>query len=296
MPASPLPSSNSSGFPALLRQISAAFVTLLIGGFLGAALIRFSPGYDADLRDVDPRYSAAARAAIHAENSGGENLLVFYRHYLARALHGDFGMSRAFDTPVSNLLASRAGTTLRLIGWGLALGWAVGLALAALAAFTSQPLVFLGTEALNGLSLSLPAAVFALLIFLARGPVAPVIALVIFPRVFRYARDMFGRARHGSLIEAARSRGIPESTIFLHYVMRPAWAPLIALAGVSFSIAFGAAIPVEAVCGIPGLGQLALNAAVGRDLPVLVSLTLIVTAITITVNLAADLTAQAVRA
>ncbi len=296
MPVSPLQPSTNRALPAFLRQVCAALATLLIGGFLGAALIRFSPGYDSDLREVDPRYSAADRAAIHAENSRDANLFLFYRRYLAGALHGDFGRSRTLDTPVSELLVSRAGLTLRLIGWGLAIGWTAGLALAALAAYTAQPLVFLGTEALNGLSLSLPAAVFALLIFLARGPVAPVIALVIFPRVFRYARDLFGRARHGPLIEAARSRGVPESKILLRYVMRPAWAPLIALAGVSFSIAFGAAIPVEVVCGIPGLGQLALNAAVARDLPVLVSLTLIVTAITVTVNLAADLTAQAVRA
>ena len=42
-------------------------------------------------------------------------------------------------------------------------------------------------------------------------------------------------------------------------------APLLALAGVSVSIALGAAIPVEALCGIPGIGQLAWQAALGRD-------------------------------
>ena len=52
----------------------------------------------------------------------------------------------------------------------------------------------------------------------------------------------------------------------------------------SFSIAFGALIPVEVVCDIPGIGQLAWKAAQARDLPVLVTLTLLVTAITIVVN------------
>ena len=45
---------------------------------------------------------------------------------------------------------------------------------------------------------------------------------------------------------------------------------LLALAGVTVSLAFGAAIPVEAIADSPGVGQLAWQAALGRDLPVLV--------------------------
>jgi peptide/nickel transport system permease protein len=94
---------------------------------------------------------------------------------------------------------------------------------------------------------------------------------------------------------AASARGVAERWIFLRYVVRPAWAPLIALAGVSVSIAFGAAIPVEVICDLPGLGQLAWKAALARDLPVLVSLTLIVTAITLAANAVADVALEAAR-
>ena len=41
-------------------------------------------------------------------------------------------------------------------------------------------------------------------------------------------------------------------------------------------MAIGAAIPVEAICDVPGLGRLAWNAAMARDLPLLVNLTMIV--------------------
>ena len=51
--------------------------------------------------------------------------------------------------------------------------------------------------------------------------------------------------------------------------------------GVSLSMAFTAAIPVEAVCDSPGIGQLAWQAALARDLPLLTNLTLIVTAVTL---------------
>ena len=63
---------------------------------------------------------------------------------------------------------------------------------------------------------------------------------------------------------------------------------MIALAGITVSIAIGATIPVEALCGLPGIGQLAWQAALSRDLPLLVNLTMIVTLVTLLANSAAD--------
>ena len=77
----------------------------------------------------------------------------------------------------------------------------------------------------------------------------------------------------------------------------PVAAPqLFALAGVSVCIAFAAAIPVEVLCDLPGIGQLAWKAALSRDLELLVNLTMIVTLITLLANSAAELVAQPMRA
>jgi peptide/nickel transport system permease protein len=65
--------------------------------------------------------------------------------------------------------------------------------------------------------------------------------------------------------------------------------PLVALAGVSVTLAFGASIPIEALSDSPGMGQLAWRAALGRDIPVLVSLTLLLTAVTVFANVMADI-------
>jgi ABC-type dipeptide/oligopeptide/nickel transport system permease component len=46
---------------------------------------------------------------------------------------------------------------------------------------------------------------------------------------------------------------------------------------VALVLAFGVLIPIEAICGIPGVGQLTWQAAVGRDLPLLCGLALIIT-------------------
>jgi peptide/nickel transport system permease protein len=88
---------------------------------------------------------------------------------------------------------------------------------------------------------------------------------------------------------AAAARGISRSRILVRYVLPPAIAPMAALLGVSITLAFGAAIPVEVICDVPGLGQLAWKAAIARDLPLLAAMTLMVTGVTLAANSAAGL-------
>jgi ABC-type dipeptide/oligopeptide/nickel transport system permease component len=287
---------KQSRFAGILKHLLSLILTLLAAGFLGAVLLHFSPGSDIDDLAWDPHYSAEARARMREERAGERNVAVFYFHYLERAAHGDLGVSRSLAAPVSELIAARAGVTARLIGWGLAIGWMLGLGLAVMSVAWPGPAITVVSETLCGLSLSLPAAVVALLIFLSNGPVPLVIGVAIFPRVFRFSRDLFVKALNRPQVLAARARGIAERWILLRYVARPAWAPLVALAGVCVSLAFGAVIPVEALCDLPGLGQLAWKAATDRDLTLLVGLTLLVTTVTLTANAAADIVLESSRA
>jgi len=73
------------------------------------------------------------------------------------------------------------------------------------------------------------------------------------------------------------------------HVFTPAAPQLAALAGISVSLAFGASIPIEVVSDTPGIGQLAWRAALDRDLPLLVTITLLVALMTVAVNSVADL-------
>jgi len=67
------------------------------------------------------------------------------------------------------------------------------------------------------------------------------------------------------------------------------------LGGVSVSLAIGAAIPVEALCGLAGVGQLAWQAALARDLPLLMNITIIVTLVTLLANSSADVIGHVLR-
>jgi peptide/nickel transport system permease protein len=264
-------------------------VTLAIGGFLGCVLLRYGPGFNSDERDLDQRYSSATLEALHKARAGEQNIVQFYLQYLGNALHGDLGVSTSLEQPVGQLIAARAPATLRLIGWGLLGGWIPGLALGLASALRPRGPIPLVSELVSGFFLCFPAAVMALLLFLAGGPAAIVIGAAIFPRVYRYSHALLSDSLGLPRVLAAAARGISKRRILARYVLPPAIAPLAALLGVSITLAFGAAIPVEVICDVPGLGQLAWKAAMARDLPLLAAMTLIVTGVTLTANSTASL-------
>lgn len=179
--------------------------------------------------------------------------------------------------------------TVRLMVAGVIGGWMLGLALAIPAAVFRVPLFDLASTAVGGIFLSVPTAVVALLLFFANGPVRFAIALLIFPKVFRYTRNLLADAYTQPHVLAARARGLSGVRIFFRHAMPWAAPQLLALAGVSLGLAFGAAIPIEVLCDFPGIGQLAWKAALARDLPVLVSVTILVAAVTQLANSASDL-------
>ena len=81
---------------------------------------------------------------------------------------------------------------------------------------------------------------------------------------------------------------VSPARILLRHVLPVSGPQFLALAGISVSMAFGACIPVETLCDLPGIGQLAWKAAMARDLPVLICLTMMLTAITQLCNSASE--------
>jgi peptide/nickel transport system permease protein len=268
------------------RQLGSLAATVLLGGLLTATLVRTSPGFDADERQLDPRFDAASRALIQEEHAANRDVLRFYARHMRAMLHGDFGVSLSLQAPIGELIRSRLPVTAGLMGIGLAAGWIVAFTLALAAVWSPAWSKIAGL--LSAGALSVPSAALAVLVFVARGPMHVVIALVLFPRLFDYFRNLLSDAYSQPHILTARAKGLHPGGILWRHVL-PVCAPqLLALAGVSASMAFGAAIPVETLGDLPGIGQLAWKAALARDLPLLVTLTMLITLLTQVFNTASD--------
>ena len=278
------------------RHLVIIVVTLLLGAFLSAALLRSAPGADVDEQQLDPRLNAESLRALHESRSQEQNLLGFYFRYLKHTVRGEFGTSHSLGQPVRDLLRDRARVTVRVVLFGLAIGWALALALGLSAALIRNTASDAATMVASGLFLCFPAAALALLSVLLNTPGYLAIGLIVFPKVFRYLRNLLMKAFALPHITAARARGLNEFRTLGFHVL-PVIAPeLLALAGVSISIAVGAAIPVETLCGLAGVGQLAWQAAMGRDLPLLVNITVLVTLVTLSANFGADVIGHLLKA
>ena len=276
-----------------LRHLLMLLVTVLAGGLLGTTLVRFAPGFGVDEHELDARFSQQSIDSLKNERSGEDNVLSFYGSYLLGVLQGNLGESRSLGRPISELLAERVPVTFRSVGGGLAVGWLLGLGLALPTVLFSTPVYDLFSSSLSGLFLSLPSALLALLFLFVGGPAALAIGLAVFPRIFRYARNLLLASSEQPHILAARARGLGKCRVLVRHVLPVVGPEMLALAGVSVSMAFGAAIPVEVICDSPGVGQLAWEAALGRDLPLLVNLTALVTGVTVIANGSTDLLTQA---
>ncbi len=266
--------------PRLIGQLGALTATMLAGMILTGALVRVSPGFDTDERELDPRFDESSRNSIRAERAANRDLLPFYARYFRAALRGDLGMSESFQRPIGELIRDRAPVTAGIMAAGIAGGWALAFALALPAVLCRQRLFGGSIGMLARVVMCVPSAALAILVFNFGGPVRGIVALVLFPRVFDYLRNLLQAAYSQPHILTARAKGLGTARILFRHVLPAAAPQLLALAGVSATMAFGTAIPVETLCDLPGIGQLAWKAAVARDLPVLVVLTAIVTLLT----------------
>ncbi len=278
------------------RRIWLALLTVLtvtaLSGLVSALMVRYSPGYGVDSTDLDPRLSAETVRAIHERQAVESNPLRFYVHYLGGVLRGDFGTSQSFQQPIGDLLADRAPATVRLVLLGTSAGWLWAFSLAALTVHFRRPLWGAGAATITGVLLAVPPSVFALLFYYADAPLTVAVGIMLVPRLYGTLRVLLESLSQSDLLIAARARGLRRGTLGVHYFLQLASGQLASLFGIASVIAFGFAVPIEALCDHPGIGQLAWKAALSRDMPLLSAIALVVTVFVATIHTAGELVAR----
>lgn len=256
----------SSALRSLGRTL--AIVLLVILG--STVMVRFAPGYLSDAREMDGRYAAEARADLSAEAEQSRSIPQMFLGEVRGWIHGDFGTSRQFQVPVSELLGPRIAVSARLLLRGTGLAWVVGLCAALISSAGRNPSALWRTPAT--ILLAIPTAALATFCLLADsgGPVL-VMALLLAARDFKFLDHALRKAWLEPHVLQARAQGIGTWRMLTAH-LAPALAPQLgALASLSLVTALSALVPVEVIFDVPGLGQMAWNAALNRDLPVLLA-------------------------
>ena len=269
---------------AVLRLVT----VMLMASFAGAMLMRIAPGFSSDDQELNSGLSAQSLEAIRRAHLSDANIPHFYAQYLASLVRGDLGISRSLNQPVKDLLRQRVPITLINLAVALAAEWLLGLALAIAAqVWDIRALRFLA-NGLSGTFISTPAAALALVFLLLRWPPALAAALLLFPKIYRYAQNLLQQSSEMPHVLTARAKGAGHWRVLAWHIAPIALPQMIALVGVSISIGIGVLLPIEVVSDVAGIGQLAWHAAQSRDLPLLVNLTMVVTFVTVCATLVSD--------
>jgi peptide/nickel transport system permease protein len=271
-----------------LSGVARLVAIMLMASFLGALLLRAAPGFSSDEQELTSGLSSQSIQAIRQEHLADSNIPRFYAHYLGSLLRGDLGRSQSLNQPVTALLRDRLPITLRSLGFALLAGWVLGLALAIGATTLAPRLLSPMSDGFSGIFISIPAAALALVFVVLRLPPVAAAALLVFPKIYRYSRNLLDHSYELPHVLTAHAKGAGRWRILFWHVVPTAWPQLVALLGVSVSIAIGVLLPIEVICDVPGIGQLAWHAAQSRDLPLLVNLTVLVTFLTVCATTLSD--------
>jgi peptide/nickel transport system permease protein len=237
-------------------------------------LVRFAPGYFSDVREMDGRYRATAQAELSAEAARSGSLVHVLSTEILDFTHGDAGRSRQYGIPVLELIRPRLAITGELILRAIIMAWVLALSTSLLSSASRRP--SLKWHAPATLLLAVPTAAMATLCLLVNsgGPVL-VMSLLLAARDFKFLDRVLRQSWSDPHVLQARAQGIRTPRILLAHILPGIRPQLSALATFSIVTALGAVVPVEVIFNVPGLGQLAWNAALNRDLPVLLAVTMI---------------------
>lgn len=120
---------------------------------------------------------------------------------------------------------------------------------------------------------------------------AVALALPLAAVIARVLKSALLEAMEQEYVLLARLKGYGEFALIWREALRNAALPALALTGVQFTFLLGGTVIVERIFAYPGLGNMAIDAVINRDLPLIQGLVLTFGVMFILINLAVDLLA-----
>ncbi|MEM1047411.1 MAG: ABC transporter permease [Pseudomonadota bacterium] len=292
---------------------------IMVGTFL---LLKLAPGdtVDAlvgDMGGADAKFIERLRMEYGLD----QPVWVQLWRYMAKLAQFDFGWSFVYEQPVSEVLLDRLGTTLLLMATSLSFAFTIGCVLGAIAArraysltdnvisvlglvFYATPSFFLSLVMIVVFSVKLgllpvggiqTIAAFYTgwdhVLDVARHLIMPTsaLALIYLALYMRLMRTSVIEVAELDYVRTARAKGAGEARLMIHHITRNALLPVITLLGLQFSAVLGGSVVVETIFSLPGLGQLAYQSVVQRDMNTLMGIIFLCSIVVIVVNFLTDL-------
>ncbi|MCO6547609.1 MAG: ABC transporter permease [Gilliamella sp.] len=302
----------------LLTTIPALLI-ILIGLFL---LLQLAPGdtVDALLAQIGGAESSIIDEMRHnyeLDQSTSSRVL----NYLWRLIHLDLGQSAIYNKPVSYIILERLPATLLLMGSATLLAFSFGTILGIFAAqkvnrwqdslisilgliFYSTPSFWLALMGIvifsiylnwlpsNGFgTVGMPLTGITAVLDIAWYLILPTItlALVYLAIYLRIMRASLLEVSTLDFVKTAKAKGLSTRQILIKHILRNAMLPMITIIGLQVGTMFGGSVVIETIFAIPGLGRLAYDSVVQRDLNTLLGVVFVSAILVIVINFIVDM-------
>lgn len=292
--------------PFVAKRLWNGLLTLAALASLTFFVMRLAPGGPFSRnRKISPEVQANIEAAFHLD----EPVVRQFARYILGLMRGDLGPSTRFrDYSVNDLIASGLPTSLTIGFWAILVAGLVGIALGLAGALRRNGWTDYAAGTIGVIGIAIPIFIIGPLmqayfsVYLGwlpvggwnegwRSLVLPVLVLALpnIAYISRLTRSSLIESQRENHVRTARAKGIGPTRVLWGHVMTGALLPVIAYLGPACAALITGSILIETVFALPGIGRFFVDAALNRDYPLVMGITLVYGGFLIVFNILTDL-------
>lgn len=298
----------------VLRRVLQSAAVLVGVSILVFAIMPLVPGDPVRLA-LGTRFNQETYDALIERAGLDQPLVVQYADWASGALAGDLGVSFRSGRTVFDMIVERLPATMSLAGAAIVVALLIAIPLGTISALRPRGLIDWLSTMFSQAGISIPdfwMGIMFILIFagtlnilptggyvgLTEDPVewarhlimpAVTIGVVSGAIMTRFVRSSVLEALGDDHVRTARAKGMRNRDVLTWHVLRNALVPLVTIGGIQLAYLLSGVVVVEIVFTYPGLGDLAYQAVLDRDYPVLQGAVLLFAFFFLVVNLIVDL-------
>lgn len=278
-----------------LKRLLLIIPTLLGVLFIVFAIMNFTPGNPGrQILGISAKQEAVDE--LNHELGYDKPFLTRFVDYIGDLVQGDMGVSYRTRQSFTDEFMTKLPITLTLGTWAFVFSSVLGISLGILSAVKQYSLADTFSTLMAILFASIPGFFLGMVLIYAfalhlgwfpthgvnewSGYVLPVVTLTAAgsAQIMRLTRTTMLEAIRQDYMRTAKAKGCSSKRMIWKHALKNAILPVLTVMGTSFGSILGGAVICETVFSIPGLGNYILNAIRNKDIPVVMSSTVILSA------------------
>lgn len=303
----------------VVRRLPSALLVLIVASVVVFFVLRLAPG-DPAVTLAGPDADPGVVNSIREKLGLNQPLIAQYLIWLKGVITGDLGNSYILHAPIAELIGNSLLNTVELAAGALILALAFGGLVGYVLGSSRSRWVQVVLGSLNSGAFAVPTYVTGVLLILlfavtyrvlpsgGVGPglanfeigvqylLMPAIALSLptAATIARFLAASMRRTLDEDFVQTAVAKGLRSRRLMFRHVLPNSMPPVLTILGIQIGQLLGGAIIVETIFAWPGVGQLLLQAVIGRDYLLTQDLLLLAVGVFVVVQIVTDIADAAI--